>query len=111
MARLRDRLQSEVMFRVVAIASLVVLVGCADQSRGAALGECRQRYFLQEPAAQGTQIPECMRAKSFQMTSVCNPVQDRREWDWQVQAFTYDNQRCYRPIGSITWITTLLSPM
>src|SRR6185369_4820752 len=108
MACLRDRVKRGVLLRVVAIASLVVSLGCADQSRGAALSECRQRYFLQGQAAQGTQIPECMRAKSYQMTSSCNPAQDRREWDWQVQAFAYDNPRCYRPIGSATWITTQL---
>jgi hypothetical protein len=99
------------MFRLLAIVSLLMLVGCADQSRGAALGECRMMYYLESSTAQGELVPNCMRAKSFQMDAACSPGADEHEWDWQVKTFAFDNPKCYRPIGSATWIATLLSPM
>jgi hypothetical protein len=69
------------------------------------------QYYLESPAAQSELTPDCMKAKSFQTTSACNPETDTPEWDWQVMAYTYDNPKCYRPIGSTTWIATQLSPM
>lgn len=98
------------MIRCAAIISLLVLVGCADQSKGTALNECRMQY-LESQAAQSELTPDCMKAKSFQMTSPCSPETDGHEWDWQVMAYTYNNPKCYRPIGSTAWIATALSPM
>jgi hypothetical protein len=95
----------------VAIASLVVLAGCADQSKGTALNECRLVYYLESPAAQAEAIPDCMRAKSFEAETACNAAVDDDEWDWQVKTFAFDNPNCYRPLGSATWVATLLSPM
>ena len=99
------------MIRLSAIVSLLTLVGCADRSRDAALNECRMKYYPESPAAQGELTPDCMRVKSFQMASPCSPETDEHEWDWQVRTFTYDNPKCYRPIGSTAWIATQLSPM
>jgi hypothetical protein len=99
------------MIRVSEIMLLLVLVGCADQSKGAALNECRLRYYLESSAAQGESIPDCMKTKSFQMASACSRETDEHEWDWQVRAFAYDNPKCYRPLGSAAWMATQLSPM
>ena len=99
------------MMRYMAVISVLTLVGCADQSRGAALNECRQKYFLDSPAAQSRLIPECMAPKSFQAVSACAPTLDEHEWDSQVKTFVYDNPQCYRPLGSTTWMATALSPM
>jgi hypothetical protein len=99
------------MTRSVASVSLLILVGCADQSRGAALAECRLKYYLESPAAQGQLIPDCMKAKSFRTVTACCPEVDEREWDWQVRTFTFDNPKCYRPVGSATWVATVLSPI
>jgi hypothetical protein len=85
------------MLRFSVIVSLLLLAGCADQSEGAALNECRLKYFLESP-------------KSFQMASPCSPESDD-DWDWQVRTFTYDNPRCYRPLGATAWTATILSPM
>jgi hypothetical protein len=97
--------------RFLAIAALVALAGCADQSKGASLAECRMQYYLEDPAAQGAHIPDCMRAKSFEWTDVCNPPTDDQDWDWQVATFAFDNPNCYRPIGSTAWMASVLSPM
>jgi hypothetical protein len=99
------------MIRCAAIILLLALVGCADQSKGAALNECRMEYYLESPAAQSELTPDCMKAKSFLMASPCIPETDGQDWDWQVMAYPFDNPKCYRPIGSTTWIATLLSPM
>ena len=99
------------MIRISVIVLLLVLAGCADQSKGAALGECRTKYYLDGSATQAQLVPDCMKAKSFEMTAACRPDTDEDEWDWQVQSFTYDNPRCYRPIGSAAWIATVLSPL
>jgi len=98
------------MLRFSVIVSLLLLAGCADQSEGAALNECRLKYFLESPATQDELIPDCMKAKSFQMASPCSPESDD-DWDWQVRIFTYDNPRCYRPLGATAWTATILSPM
>ena len=99
------------MFRLPAVIALILLSGCADPSKGAALNECRLRYWLHDPAAQAVSIPQCMQAKSFQVVAPCTPEADPYQWDWQVRAFGYDDPRCYRPVGSTAWITTALSPM
>lgn len=99
------------MIRALATASLFILVGCADQSKGAALGECRLKHYLDNPAAQGKLIPDCMSAKSFQMIAACSPAPNEHEWDWQVRTFAYDDPKCYQPLGSTAWIATALSPM
>lgn len=98
------------MIRFLAFVSLVLLAGCADQSKGAALNECRLKYYLDSPAAQGEAIPDCMRAKSFATETTCLET-DEQEWDWHVTAFAFDNPQCYRPLGSAAWTATLLSPM
>ena len=56
-------------------------------------------------------IPECMKAKYFQMSAECSPPQDEPQWDWQVRSFPFDNPNCYRPASSVSWIATVLSPM
>jgi len=99
------------MIRLLAIVSLVMFTGCADRSKGAALSECRLKYYLESPAAQGDAIPDCMMAKSFRVQTACGAATDEYEWDWQVKAFAFDNSQCYRPLGSTTWLATLLSPM
>ena len=99
------------MVRPLAIVALLALVGCADRSKGASLAECRLKYYLEDPVAQGEQITDCMRAKSFEASLPCNPATDEQEWDWQVRTFPFDNPNCYRPLGSVTWTATLLSPM
>jgi hypothetical protein len=99
------------MVRLMAIVSLLGLAGCTDHSNGAALNECRLKYYLETPAAQGELIPDCMSAKSFHTVAPCSAVADEDEWDWTVTAFSYNNPRCYRPLGSKTWIATALSPI
>jgi hypothetical protein len=89
----------------------LVLAACADQSKGSALNECRTRYYLDDPAIQEKQIRDCMQARSFAAVPACNPAPDEHEWDWQVQAFSFNNPRCYEPVGSIPWLATFLSPM
>jgi hypothetical protein len=99
------------MNRFVAIVSLFILVGCADQSKGTALGECRLKYYLEDPGTQDKAIPDCMRAKSFQSETSCGPETNENDWDWQTRSFAFDNPKCYRAIGSAPWLATLLSPM
>jgi hypothetical protein len=99
------------MIRFAVIVSLLVIVGCADQSKGTALDECRMQQYLESAAAQDELIPECMKAKSFQMTSQCSPGSDGPEWNQRVLAYTNENPKCYRPLGSTVWIATALSPM
>ena len=89
----------------------IVLAACADQSRGSALNECRTRYYLDDPAIQEQQIPDCMKARSFEAVAACNPTPDEYEWDWQVQAFSFNSPRCYEPVGSVPWLATFFSPM
>src|ERR1700684_3601114 len=76
------------MIRFAVIVSLLVIVGCADQSKGTALDECRMQQYLESAAAQDELIPECMKAKSFQMTSQCSPGSDGPEWNQRVLAYT-----------------------
>jgi len=99
------------MIRLLVMVSLVSLTGCADPSKGAALSECRLKYYLESPVAQAEAIPDCMTAKSFQIETACGGATDDDEWDWQVKTFAFDNPQCYRPLGSATWMATLLSPM
>ena len=99
------------MIRLPAIVSLVLLAGCADQSKGTALNECRLKHYLDSPAAQGEAVPDCMKAKSFAVETPCDAATDEHEWDWHVTAFAFDNPQCYRPLGSAAWTATLLSPM
>jgi hypothetical protein len=99
------------MIRISVLVCLLVVAGCADQSKGSALNECRVKHYLDANDTQQQAIPDCMKAKSFEMTSGCNAQPDEEEWDWQVQAFPYDNSRCYRSIGAAAWTATLLSPM
>jgi hypothetical protein len=99
------------MVRLLAIMLLLMLVGCVDQSRGAALAECRLRHYLDAPADQAALIPDCMNAKSFQLQTACNPGTDGDQWDDMVKDFTFDNPRCYRPLGAGPWLATLVSPM
>jgi hypothetical protein len=89
----------------------MLLIGCTDQSKGAALSECRLKYYLDAPGAQSELIPDCMRAKSFQSITTCTPAVDEYEWDQQVETYSFDNPLCYRSIGSAPWLATLASPM
>ena len=41
------------MIRILCATSLLMLAGCVDQSKGAALNACRLKYFLDDPAVQG----------------------------------------------------------
>jgi hypothetical protein len=97
--------------RLAAIAALVALAGCADQSKGTSLAECRLKFFLDDPAAQGDRIPDCMQVKSFARSDPCVPPTGEQDWDVQVAAFAFNNPGCYRPIGATAWTATLLSPM
>ena len=99
------------MTRLVIFVALLLCTNCADQSRGAALNECRLKYFLDSPDAQAQLVPECMTAKSFRMDKACDPTADDREWDLQIRTFAYANQQCYHPLGAAVWTATLLSPI
>lgn len=99
------------MIRGLALITLLMLPGCADQSKGAALNECRMQNYLQDPAAQAHLTPDCMKEKSFETVTACAPTTDEHEWDWQLTTFAYDNPKCYRPIGSAAWTATFLSPL
>jgi hypothetical protein len=39
------------------------IVGCADQSKGTALNECRMQHYRESAAAQGELIPDCYEGK------------------------------------------------
>jgi hypothetical protein len=99
------------MIRHSLTVSLLFLVGCADQSKGTTLSECRMKYYMESPAAQGQLIPDCMSEKSFASVTGCGPATNDDEWEWQVRAFAYDNPKCYRPLGTGPSTATLLSPM
>ena len=99
------------MIRCLALVTLLMLSGCADPSKGAALNECRMRNYLQDPGVQAHLIPDCMKEKSFATVSPCDPAIEPHEWDWQLMTFAYDNPNCYRPLGYVAWTTTFLSPM
>ena len=99
------------MIRPLIVLLLFIVAGCADQSKGAALNECRLRYDIRSYAQQGHLVPDCMQTKSFEFTSTCTPISDEHDWDWKVKTFPYDNPQCYRPVGSERWIATALSPM
>jgi hypothetical protein len=99
------------VIRLAALIAPIVLAACADQSQGTALNECRTRYYLDDPAIQEQRVPDCMRAKSFEVVLACKPASDEHEWDWQVQAFNFNDPRCYEPEGSVPWLATFLSPM
>jgi hypothetical protein len=97
--------------RPAALIIPIVLVACADQSKGSALNECRMRYYLVDASVQEQLITDCMKARSFAVVPACDPAADEYEWDWQVQSFPYDDPRCYRSIGAAPWVATVLSPM
>ena len=99
------------MPRILCALSLLTLIGCADQSKGAALNECRIQYYLRDPAAQGQLIPDCMMAKSFLMLTPCSPTPNEHDWDWQAATFPFDNPQCYQSLGTKPWLATALSPM
>ena len=99
------------MVRLAMLMAVALLAACADQSKGSALNECRGRYYLNDPAIQAQQIPDCMKTQSFEMVAACSPAQDEHQWDWQVRSFSFDNPQCYRPVGSVRWVATVLSPM
>jgi hypothetical protein len=90
--------------------SLVMLTGCADRSKGAALSECRLIYYLESPTAQSEAIPACMMARSFRAEPACTAEADEDEWDPQVRTFAVDDPRCYRPLGYTAWIAIAMSP-
>jgi hypothetical protein len=96
---------------LLAAASLLLIAGCADRSRGASLLECRMTEYLQDPAVQGEATAACMRAKSFEMVAGCTPQPNEDQWDWRVRQFAYNDPQCYRPVGSTAWLATALSPM
>jgi hypothetical protein len=99
------------MVRFLSVASLLLLAACADPSKGAALNECRIKYYLDSPDMQHELIPDCMRARSFVADVECDPAIDVDEWDWQVNTYAFDNPRCYTSLGSTARVTTFLSPM
>ena len=99
------------MIRFLPLVLLLVLPGCADQSRGAALNECQLRNYLQSPADQDYLIPDCMKAKSFDMVVGCRPELSTDDWNWQVPPAAYDDPTCYQPVGSAAWVATNLSAM
>jgi hypothetical protein len=99
------------MIRFLAVLLPTLLLGCADQSKGTALNECRMKYYLESPTAQADLVPDCMKAKSFQTVSACSPKAEWDEWDAQVRAFHYNNPQCYRPLGAARWMASVLSPM
>lgn len=99
------------MPRLMVVALLLLIGGCADKSKGAALNECRQRYDIRTSSDRGRLIADCMQAKSFDFSSTCPPSNHLHEWDLNVRTFAYDNPQCYRPIGSELWLATALSPM
>ncbi len=98
------------MIRVLPLVLLLALAGCADQSKSAALNECRLQNYLQSPADQAYLTPDCMKARSFDMIEGCLPETSADEWNWQVPPAAYDDQKCYRPLGTTAWAATLLSP-
>ena len=99
------------MIRHSLTVSLLILVGCANQSKGTALSECRMKHYMESPEAQGQLIPDCMSEKSFASVTGCGPATNHDEREWQARTFAYDNPRCYRPLGTGPWTATFLSPM
>lgn len=99
------------MRRISAVLLLILLSGCADQSRSSALNECRMTYYLYATAMQQQSIPDCMKVKSFETVPGCSPQRNADDWDEHVWEYPYDNPKCYRPIGIDAWIATSLSPM
>ncbi len=99
------------MIRLLAIILPAVLLGCADQSKGAALNECRTQHYLDSPDVQADLVPDCMKAKSYRFIVACSPEDEQDEWDVQVRTFHYNNPQCYRPVGAAKWIASTLSPM
>jgi len=99
------------MVRLMAVVLLIVVGGCADKSRGAALNECRQRYDIRTLSDRGRLTAECMQTKSFEFALACSPSADEHEWDANLKSFSYDNPQCYRPTGTEPWLATVLSPM
>jgi hypothetical protein len=99
------------MIRFLPLVLLLVVPGCADQSLGTALNECQVRNYLQSPADQALLIPDCMEARSFEFVAECRPETNPDEWNWQVPPAAYDDEKCYRPIGTTAKVATFLSPM
>jgi len=88
------------MIRAFLFLLLLIVAGCADQSKGAALNECRLRYDIRDVADRRHLMPDCMQAKSFEFASDCTPISDEHDWDWEPKTFPYDNPQCYQPVGS-----------
>ncbi|HLY89945.1 MAG TPA: hypothetical protein VKQ27_13265 [Acetobacteraceae bacterium] len=99
------------MTRILVLVFPILLAGCADQSKGSALNQCRMKYFLDDASTQQQSIPGCMKAKSFETVAACNPQPDEDELDWQATAVPYSSPKCYRAIGTAPWLATFLSPM
>lgn len=99
------------MTRISVLVFLTLSAGCADQSKGSALNQCRMKYFLDDASTQQQSIPECMRAKSFEMVAACNPQPDEEGLDWQATGTPYTSPKCYRPVGTAPWMATFLSPL
>jgi hypothetical protein len=99
------------MIRFLPLMLLLVLAGCADQSRGTALNECQLRNYLQSPADQDYLIPDCMKAKSFDMVVGCRPELSTDDWNWRVPPAAYDDPTCYQPVRAAAWVDTNLSPL
>jgi hypothetical protein len=98
------------MIRSIATMSLFTLVGCADQSRGAAFNECQMKSYLENPATQSEVMSECMKAESFPIVLPCSPQPNHYEWDWQAGTSAND-PKCYRATGVSAKTATILSPM
>jgi hypothetical protein len=98
------------MIRLLLMAFLAALSACADQSKGAALNECRMQSYLLGSADQARRIPDCMRSKNFQPAAACDPEPYDQDWDRLIRTFPFDNPQCYTSIGTQPWIATVLSP-
>ena len=99
------------MTRLMTIVSVLALGACADASKGAALNECRMRYYIAGSAEQSQLIPDCMRAQSFVVDTACTPSGYQQEWDWPATSAAYSDPDCYRSVGTQRWVATVLSPM
>ena len=99
------------MARISALIFLTLLAGCADQSKGSALNQCQMKYFLDDASTQQQSIPDCMKAKSFELVTACNPQPDEDELDGQAAASPSSNPKCYRATGTAPRLATFLSPM
>jgi hypothetical protein len=99
------------MARFSIVLLLLVVGACADQSKGAALNECRLRYDIRTAADAANLVPPCMQARSYRFVSACTPRPSEADWDPRVATFPFDNPQCYGPVDPTAWAATLLSPM